>query len=76
MAETRFLAVPERLLCKAISLLVTFWNKGNLDLLIKQCERAEYVKCIDGLKDIVSGKEHEICPVCGDFLTRDHVYEV
>ena len=76
MAEIRFLAVPESLLCKAVSLLDTFWNKGDLNLLIKQSERAEYVKCIDGLKDIARGKEHEVCPVCGDFLTRDHIHEV
>lgn len=74
--EKKFIAVPKDLLIRIDSLISVMWCRGGLDFDFKVKESIEYNETTGDLRNFIKGKEHEICPVCGDFLTRNHVHEV
>lgn len=70
--ETKFIAVTKDLLIRIESLISVMWCRGGLDFDFKVKESVEFNKTIGDLRNLIKGKEQEICPVCGEFLTRDH----
>lgn len=74
--ETKFIAVPRDLLIRVDSLLTYLWSRGGINDHIKDEETFEFAHIVANLRGFIKGKEQEICPICGDFLTRNHIHEV
>lgn len=73
--EKKFIAVTKDLLICLENLISEMWCRGGLDFDFRVKHSVDFNKAIGELRDLIKGKEQEICPVCGEFLTRDHDHE-